>query len=43
MENKKLITTVATGIAILGVTGNTTVQADEIKPVETTEQLFLKQ
>lgn len=37
MENKKLFTTVATGIALIGVAGNTTVQADEIKPVETTE------
>ena len=37
MENKKLFTTVATGIALIGVAGNTTVQADEVKPVETTE------
>lgn len=37
MENKKLFTTVATGIALIGVAGKTTVQADEIKPAETTE------
>lgn len=37
MENKKLFTTVATGIAVIGVAGNATVKADEIKPVETTK------
>lgn len=37
MENKKLLTTVATGIVAFGVAGITTVKADEIKPVESTE------
>jgi len=37
MENKKLFITVASGIVAFGVAGNTTVKADEIKPVESTE------
>ena len=37
MEDKKLLTTVATGIVAFGVAGTTTVKADEITPVESTE------